>query len=180
MNRDEQLLQRVRSAYEWGRLRRGLGVACLVVPMMALSLGCCGKPSVAVVVGIALATLVTALIWRGGPLGRAVVPGLLAGIAPLVLPMVAGPGCALLGEGYGARYCLLACVVGGLVSGGVVAYLGSRISEDRGAFIVVAGGIAALAGSLGCVIVGLGGIGSMIIGLALVSVPAAIRTADAQ
>ena len=180
MKRNELLLKRARSAYEWSRLRRGLRVACLVAPMMAVSLTGCGRPSMAVLLGVVLAATATALVWRGGTAGRAVVPGLVAGIASLVLPMVAAPGCALIGRGDTAHYCFLACIVGGLASGGVVAWFASRVHDDRGAFIFVAGAIAALAGSLGCVIVGLGGIAAMVVGVALVSVAAALRTAEAR
>jgi len=180
MNPDDQLLKRVQSAYERGRLRRGLRAACLVAPMVLVSLDCCGKTSYTVALGVALTTLTVTLIWRGGIAGRAVVPGLVAGIASLVLPAVAGSSCGLLGEGSSARYCLMACVLGGLASGAMVAYFASRVRVDKGAFVFVAGATAALAGSLGCVILGLGGIVSMVVGLTLVSVPAAMRTADAQ
>jgi hypothetical protein len=148
--------------------------------MTLASLGGCGKPSFAVILGVVLAALTTVSIWRGGIAGRAVMPGLVAGLASLVLPMLTGRGCSLWGETNASRLCWLACIVGGLASGGVVAYFASRVKQDRGAFVFVAGATAALAGSLGCVIGGLGGIASMVVGLTLVSVPAAMRPVEAR
>src|SRR5687768_10865164 len=93
----EALLQNVARVYERGRWLKGLRTAALVVPMMLMSFGCCGKLSVSALIGAVLAALVTGLVWRGGSAGRAVVPGLVAGIAPLAIPLLACPACAAVG-----------------------------------------------------------------------------------
>ena len=56
-----------------------------------------------------------------------------------------------------------------------MAYFASRAREERAVFVFVAGLVAAMAGSMGCVLIGAGGIAAMTAGLALVSVPAGLR-----
>lgn len=176
MRHSEERLDKMRSIYERSRLRRGLRTALFVLPMMAVSFGCCGNLRASIVIAVALALLVTSLVWRGGAIARAVVPGYAAGIVPLVVPLVACPACERMG--ISGSIPLAACVLGGLVSGAVVVYYASREREDRTAFVLAGGAVAALAGSLGCVIVGLGGVLAMTIGLALVT-PFALRNARA-
>jgi hypothetical protein len=55
----------------------------------------------------------------------------------------------------------------------------SRRLGDRRRFIVAAGGIATLAGALGCFMMGFAGVAAMFVALAAVSVPAALRPARA-
>src|SRR5689334_22125297 len=83
-----ELVQRARVAYERGRLVLGLQRSLLVVPMSLFSLGCCGRPALALPVALALAVAVVGFTWRGGLLDRAVLPGLIAGSAGLVLPVL--------------------------------------------------------------------------------------------
>jgi hypothetical protein len=144
--------------------------------MMFVSFGCCGNPHASAAIGAILATLVTVLVWRGGSAARAVVPSLSGGLAALAIPLLACPGCAALGiEG---ALPFASCVLGGVASGAVVVYYASREPEDKVTFVVAGGAVAALAGSLGCVVVGLGGIAAMAVGLAVVA-PIALRSARA-
>jgi hypothetical protein len=165
MNNSNELLESARSAYERGRVAKALRTAALVVPMMLLSFGCCGSQVAALAIGAVLAAAVTVLVWRGGVAGRAVLPGLLAGAVPLAFPLLACPACQR--AGWVGAASLGACVVGGLASGAIVAAYTLRVREDRAVFLVTAGGVAAVAGSLGCVIVGMGGVVAMAIGLML-------------
>lgn len=146
----------------------------MVVPMVLVSFGGCGRPASAIAIGLVLATLATWLVWRGGTAGRAVPPGLVAGLASLLFPLVA---CRVL------EYCevggvlpLVACVLGGLGSGVIVTRYAMREDEDRALFVLAGGTTAALVGSLGCISAGLGGIVAMAAGL-LVVTPFALRTA---
>ncbi len=175
MSSEALLLRRVRATYEWSRWRRGLRAACMVAPMVVASLGFCGNVRLTLTLGVALAVTSAALVWRGGTAGKAVVPGLVAGLVSLAVPTLLSPACALADGPHGIRYCLLACTAGGLASGGVVAHFASRRIEDAGTFVAVAGSIAAVGGALGCMIVGLAGIASMLVGLGAVSLPAALR-----
>jgi hypothetical protein len=179
MDPNEPLLKELTRAYEWGRVRRGLWLGALSVPMTAMSLSCCHSRAHSVVLGAALAVVATGLAWRGGALGRGVVPGFAAGVVPLIFPALAAPTCSQIGGVAGVHLCLLSCIVGGLASGGIVAYAATRVNGNKGAFVFAAGLVAALAGSLGCIFVGAGGVVAMIVGLAIVSVPAGLR-AEAQ
>lgn len=173
----EALLQDIERAYERGRWLKGIRTAALVIPMMLVSFGCCGNVSVSAFLAALLAGLVTFLVWRGGSVGRAVVPGIVAGIASLAIPLLACPTCAAVG--ITGALPLASCVAGGVVSGATVVHYASRESEDRAAFVFAGGAVAALGGSLGCFIVGLGGVAAMAVGLALVT-PFALRGARAS
>jgi hypothetical protein len=145
----------------------------LVVPMTVVALGGCGHREAALAIAAALAALSVILVWRGGVAGRAVVPGLVAGVVPLGFPLVACPLCAKFGA---AHLPMLVCIVGGVVSGAIVAAYAAREDKDRAPFVVSAGLIAALAGSMGCAVLGLGGIAAMAVGLALTT-PVALAVA---
>jgi hypothetical protein len=167
------LLRRARASYELARLAKGLRAAALVVPMAVVSLGGCGHRESALAIAVVLAILSTALVWRGGVAARGVVPGLLAGVVPLGFPLVACPLCERFGAGH---LPMLVCVAGGVVSGAIVAAFAARETADRARFVVSAGLVAAIAGSMGCAILGLGGIAAMAVGLAL-STPVALAVA---
>jgi hypothetical protein len=171
MERSE-LLRRARGAFERGRLAKAARTSALVLPVTLVSFGCCGDRAASLGIAAALATLVFVLVWRGGAAGRGVVPGLVAGVVSLAIPLLVCPACAHAGGV--AILPLVACIVGGVVSGAIVVGYATHEHEDRASFVVAAGAVAALAGSLGCVIVGLGGIVAMALGVALVA-PLALR-----
>jgi hypothetical protein len=170
MDTTERLRQRARRAYEWGRLRGALANAGWVAPMVAVSALTCGHPWTTAGVGLVLALLVTASLWRGGDVGRGVRPGLLAGLAPLLLPAVAcghtciGGMCVLLPA---------VCVVGGTLSGLVVSGFAFRALPPRPLVLSSAFVVAGLVGSLGCLLLGLSGVVGMAAGMALGAAPLA-------
>ncbi len=173
-----ELLERAKGAYERGRARRAARVAVFVLPMIAISLGCCSRHDVSLIAGTVLMGLAVGFKWRGGPWDRAVRPGLLAGVVPLLLPLVAG-ACGPGSDGC-ARYGWPLCVLGGLLAGAVVVRHALRQpGEERRVFLVAAGALAMAAGSLGCVLVGLSGVAAMGAGLVVVSAPAVWRPARA-
>jgi hypothetical protein len=165
------LISRARRAYETGRVAAALPTTALVAPMAALSFFCCGRREATACLATALALLVTALLWRGRDLGRSVRAGLAAGAAPLLLPLLAMP----LGHVCPREACLVfpvACVVGGVVAGVVLAASWRRAGTPRRTRALVAGfAVAALAGSLGCLIAGALGVLGMAAGLALGGAP---------
>ncbi|MBI3449661.1 MAG: hypothetical protein HY049_12195 [Acidobacteria bacterium] len=172
MRSPDEVILRVRSAYERGRILRALRTSVLVVPMVLASFGGCGRPATSIVIGVVLATVATCLVWRGGITGRAVWPGLVAGLAALVVPLVA---CKVLESyGIGGALPLAACVVGGLGSGLIVTRYAMRERDERALFVLVGGGTAALAGALGCLGAGFGGVIAMTAGLLAVT-PLALR-----
>jgi hypothetical protein len=173
MKPSRDLLARARRSYELARLRRGLAAAAIVVPMAIVSLGGCGHRETAIAIAAALAILAAVLVWRGGVGGRGVWPGLVAGVVPLGFPLLACPLCERLGA---AHLPMLVCVAGGVVSGAIIAAYAAREPKDRARFVVSSGLVAALAGSMGCAILGLGGIVAMAVGLALTT-PVALAVA---
>jgi hypothetical protein len=165
------LSARARRAYEMGRLRSALPAVALAVPMVGLSIVLCDRPTASAGFGLALVAILLATAWRGQPFERGARAGLVAGLGPLLLPMAT---CFHLCAG---GVCLLAptaCIVAALVGGaalGLHARHHISASPDAGSFMVTALAVAALVGSLGCVIAGLSGIVGMVIGLALGTVP---------
>jgi hypothetical protein len=177
MERNE-LLARARHAYERGRVRLALRTLLLTVPMGALSVGCCQSLVVSVGLGGLLVVASALLVWRGGVGGRAVTSGLLAGVAPVVLPLAMRAGCSI--SGVGLRYCLSACALGGVIAGAVIWVAAMREKETRKEFVLVAGTVATVAGALGCVVLGVSGVVAMTVALAALSAPAMLRQARAS
>lgn len=164
----------VRRAYELGRWLTGLRFALYVVPMAALSGVVAREPAWAMGVGSVLFALVAGLAWRGQSYGRAVVPGLCAGSAPLVLPLVLrSTGLCCVG-GVCLPLCMLACTLGGLVAGVSLGLRSAAEKQNRWRFLGAATSIAALAGVLGCAIVGTAGIAGMAIAVLGSSLPVAV------
>src|SRR5688572_16996857 len=63
MRPPEAILQDASRAYERGRWLKGLRTAALVLPLMLVSFGCCGRPSASVLLAALLAVLVMLLVW---------------------------------------------------------------------------------------------------------------------
>jgi len=166
---------RAKSAYEAGR--RGLA-SWVALPLVALGVlaACLGtRPAYALAVGALIAVLAWVCIWRGRVAGRAVLPGVLAGLIPLSLAYAAqsyghvctGSAC------YGL--CVPACTTGGVLAGLVIARLGRKVSSPF-MFWGTAALLAGLEGSLGCSCVGFGGVIGLGLGLIVTFVPAWIIT----
>jgi hypothetical protein len=172
------LAARALRAYEWGRLRAALPAAVVAVPMIALSFAVCRQYAASSAGGAALVAVLLAAAWRGQDFGRGARAGLVAGLGPLLLPLAT---CFHLCAG---GTCLLApttCVVAGAVGGVVVTSLARRGGAPGPSrrYLAASLAVAALAGSLGCVIAGLGGVLGMALGLAAGSAPVAWRPSRA-
>lgn len=169
----------VRRAYERGRLRMALRAAALAAPMIVLSLAAGQTPIMSSLVGAALAALATYLRWRGQAWGRAVVPGLLAGSAPLALPLLLrssghcfiGGACCIGGACWSG--CLIGCVLGGVLAGVTIGIAAAAEHRQRGAFLLSATLLASITGVLGCAIVGTAGIAGMAVAVVVSSLPVA-------
>jgi hypothetical protein len=163
------LLTRARRAYEAGRVLLGLRRSAAVVPMAGLSVVACGRPWATAAVAALLLAAVVLFEWRGEGVGRGARVGLLAGIPPLLLPLV------LRGTMHAcsATFCLsysAACLASGVVAGVAIGLWTVRRGV-RGRGVAAAGLVAVLAGSLGCLIAGLGGLGGLALGLGLGAAP---------
>ncbi len=166
---DSERIARARRAYEWGRVPCALRVTWYILPLVVVSLMACAVPERTIATGILLFLVAVGMRWRGGVYGRAMMPGLLAGLGAFSAPLVASaieslPG-ATMGSILGPAY-----FVGGAVTGCVVGVRASRLETDEGRFLLSAGLVAALTGSLGCVLGGAGGVLGMLLGI-LVAMP---------
>jgi hypothetical protein len=170
---DTALRGRARRAYELGRLRRAARAAFGVAPMLALSLVVYQQALVTVLAGAALLLLAVGFGWWGQAPGRAVWPGLLAGSAPLVLPFAlrASGYCCIGGVCWSV--CMLGCIAGGAFAGAALGIASSAESEQRWQFLASATSLAAIAGVLGCALVGAAGITGMALAIVLSSLPLA-------
>lgn len=163
--------RRARRAYELGRLKSAVPVLAVVVPATALSLTCCPVPGVSIACGVALSLVAIALLWYGRAPGRAVWPGLLAGTIPFLAPLTV----ELTGHACIGGTCTMmpaACIGAGLVAGVLLGVYLARVRGDRRPSVLAAALVAALAGSLGCVMMGGAGIAGMSLGLVAGAAPA--------
>jgi hypothetical protein len=165
--------RRARVRYEWARAKRALlGFAPLLL-VVAVATAVARHPSLTVSLGMAAFVAGATLLWYGGDLKRAVLPGVLTGSIPLVLAlctnrmhMCSGDGCFSM--------CVPACSVGGLVAGLLLA----RIGRQRRAgveFWLPAFALALLTGGMGCTCVGYAGMVGLGVGLVMGMAPGLLR-----
>jgi hypothetical protein len=160
-----ELEARARRAYEGGRWKKGLRSAMWAVPAMALSLAVWG-PRMCFRVGPLLVAFCVWLVWRGGPAGRGVVPGLLAGSASVFLLFLVRSGTVCTGP----LLCFFVAAGGGLASALAISGVGARLGLPR-AQLVTAFAVAAVTGLLGCSAFGLGGMVGLAVGSLLGATP---------
>lgn len=170
-----QLQRSVRFAYEVGRLRRALlGVAPLVV-LAALATAVTHRPMSAIGFGAAAIAVGTFLLWFGRDAQRAVLPGFVAGIAPLSLSLCANRVHVCSG-GACTSLCIPACIVGGIAAGLAVATIGNR--RDAGIWYwLCASALALLTGAMGCACIGYSGVIGLAIGFGAGVAPGLLRRA---
>ena len=170
MDSVSQIERRARIRYEMGRMRRALVGFAPVLIIVAVAAVFAKRPSSTVAFGVATFAVGVVLLWYGRDLKRAVLPGLAAGIVPLVLVLCAnhvghvcmGDDCTML--------CIPACAVGGVAAGLAVAAVGVQRRSGAG-FWVAASSIALLTGAMGCACVGYAGLAGLAVGFAVGLVP---------
>jgi len=167
---DAGLVRRARRAYELGRLAAASRRALPLALPISLALAGCGAPQEVLACGGGLLLAVTLFLWRGQEYEAGVWPGVAAGLAPLLLPVLvrfAGHPCRT-----GA--CLLlpaVCALGGLAGGVLLGLFAPRPRAGRVVPFVVACSVAGLTGAVGCLLYGLIGLAVMAAGLAAGAVP---------
>lgn len=155
--------KRVRARYEAARLKRALlGLSpALLVTALAAWLG--DDVRLAIALGAAVFVGGVFLLWYGRDPGRAVLPGVAAGLLPLAFALCTQSmphGCA---GGHCFSTCLPAAAAGGILAGLAVSRFGLR-GPHGVVFWLSASGLALLTGAMGCVCVGLPGLGAMTAG----------------
>ncbi|HTU64025.1 MAG TPA: hypothetical protein VMF89_36415 [Polyangiales bacterium] len=165
------LRNRCKDAYERSRLELGLRAAWPVLPIAALSMLLTHRPAVTLAVSALLVVVAVSFRARGLAYGRALVPGFIAGAAPLVLPIILrSSGHCCIGQACW-QVCMLGCIGGGLVAGISLGMATASQTEDRGAFLLSATAVAGLVGMLGCAISGVSGVIGMVLAMLITSLP---------
>jgi hypothetical protein len=165
------LRNRCKDAYERSRLELGLRASWPVLPIAALSMLLTHRPEVTVAVSALLVVVAVSLRARGLAYGRALVPGFMAGAAPLVLPiLLRSSGHCCIGQACW-QVCMLGCIGGGLVAGISLGMATASQTEGRGIFLLSATAVAGLVGMLGCAISGVSGVIGMVLAMLATSLP---------
>jgi len=173
------LFARTRRAYERGRLRSALWRAAPLVPAVAWIWSWCRYPALALACGAALVALTVAFRWRGQVWGRAVWPGLAAGLPPLVLPFLMREANQVCVGETCCSLCLIGCVGGGIVAGVMVGRRAASLDGGRWSFLAAAGTLALLAGAPACAFAGLVGLAGLLVGFTLGTAPVVLARAPA-
>ena len=165
------LFLRARWSYEMGRLRVALPGVVAAVAVIAYVLSRPHLGSAPLFAVLLLLGAIGAGVWRRVS-ARAVLPGMVAGLAPIFAPLVAvhaGVGCGLHDC---TQLCLVGCLVGGLAAGIFITWRSTRLPSGRRLFLAAAGGIGTLAGALGCLEFGAIGLLLLLAGFAVILSPA--------
>ena len=174
MDSTDRMERRARIRYEVTRMRRALIGFAPVLLVVAIAALVAKRPSATVAFGIVMFSVGVVLLWYGRDLKRAVLPGVAAGLVPLVLVLCAnhvrhvcmGDNCMMV--------CIPACTVGGIVAGLAVASVGVR-HRSGPSFWFASSAVALLTGAMGCVCVGYAGIAGLALGFGAGMVPGLVR-----
>lgn len=178
MTLDLRLMERrMRRAYERGRVKRA---SWLILPWLAvLAVGLWFGPFgiFDYVLGTSLATTGFVYLWRGQLAEQSLVPGVLAGVIPLGLALLAnGPNPHCTHGNGGVSMCTLACAVGGVIAVLRISQF-ARKSERAPMAFGLAVIPAFLLGSIGCGCIGYTGVMAMAGAMFLTSIPDMLRWA---
>ena len=168
-----KLERRARGRYEWARVRWSvLGMVPVLLIIIAASLLGRRPSSAAMFGGVLFATGVVVL-WRGRELRRALWPGVLSGLVPLIAALVANH-LHICAGGHCTTLCLPACSAGGVVAGLVVSFIATRRGLSWG-FWATASALSLLTGAMGCACIGYAGVVGLVTGFALGAMPQLVR-----
>jgi hypothetical protein len=164
---------RARIAYELGRIRIALLGVAPVLAIVAVAVIVGRRPQSALWFGSATMTAGAGMLWYGRDARRAVLPGIAAGVVPLVLALCANTmhSCGI--EGC-ATLCVPACALGGVIAGLAVASVGYQ-RRFGSWFWLSASALALLTGAMGCSCVGYSGVMGLGVGYAAGLVPGVFR-----
>ncbi len=168
-----RLQRRVRWAYELGRLRLALlGIAPLLV-IVVVATRVTNRPTSTFWFGIATIVVGAGMLWYGRQPQKAVLPGISAGLVPLVLALCANHLHAC-GADSCSSHCVPACTLGGVVAGLAVAGVGYQRRAGIW-FCLSASLLALLTGAMGCTCIDYLGVMGLGIGFAVGVVPVLLR-----
>lgn len=172
-------MRRARRAYELARVRRAvLGFAPVVVLVAAAYVFGDGGSWTALL-GLALFVCGAAILWYGRELKHAVLPGIAAGIIPLILVLCARQYGGFCTDLSCTTLCMGACVIGGVLAGLAVAGVGNARRSGPG-FWLAASALSLVTGAMACVCLGLSGVIGLALGYGAGGVPGLLQRAFAK
>jgi hypothetical protein len=163
----EALQAQARSAYERGRWRLGLQAAWPALVMAGLCVALGGQLFATLGLGVVLAAVIAKATHSGRGASRAVIPGLLAGALPLAVGLIACRVPHACVAGFCVSWCAPLCLGAGGLAGVILGARATRAPAERQPSMFVGMTVAVLTGSLGCLVVGLGGVVGMLVGVSL-------------
>ena len=170
MEISDALVLRARRTYEAGRLTSAAARTAALVPLPALALGCGCRPNSVFVAGSIFLAAGLFCFWRGGDWRRGAIPGIVAGLVPLLSStfIMAGSHACRAGT---CGLMTFACAAGGFAGGVLLAWIAPSPRSSKGLPFVVACAIAGLAGGIGCLAYGAVGLAVMVAGLSVGTLP---------
>jgi hypothetical protein len=171
-----ELEKKARRAYERGRvllaLRQGSPLLLLAAALLLLG------PQLWVAAAASALLVITALylLWRGGIHGRALLPGLGAGVLAWLLPSLSRCATPVCSAHLCLQLCLGGAVTGGVLAGALLAYRARHLEDGRETFLFWAACVALLFAVPGCAIAGGAGVLGMLGGFLAGTGPALLAT----
>lgn len=176
----DELERRARRAYEKGRWLDGLVLAAPAGLVGILGVALSGGLARCVVLAVLLFGACAVLAWRGEAWGKAVVPGTLASLPAIGLPMLND----VLGHGCHASSCVAHCLIGccgaGAIAGAIIYRGAKRLRAGHRRYLGGALLLAVLGGAMGCLVFGIAGIAALTLASVVVTLPLAWRAAPAR
>jgi len=163
-NRVILLERNAQRAYERGRLKWAAMGAMFLLTACVLGLLVAGRSPAFYAVAAVLAAFGGAYAWRGGDAGNALLPGLIAGLVPMVLS-ASLLDCRVECSGLCMHHCMTVCGIGAAIGGVAAAVLMRQHPRRHRAWLFAVALIPAV-GLLGCPHVGYGQLAGLLIGLA--------------
>lgn len=165
----DRFMERARRAYELSRLKHAALHSSVALALTAISIAVCQESAWSFAIGGALFALATGLMWRGGVATRAARAGLKAGIVAFAVPIAVFHG--YFGSRCGIDTILIINALTGLGAGVLLSIQSARLEGRRNAFLLGAGPLVLLSGTLGCLFFGPIGVASMAVGYVASTAP---------
>jgi hypothetical protein len=170
-----KLQRRARWAYEFSRLRYAILGVVPVGVILALAACLTHRLTATLWFGAAAILVGAVMLWYGRDPQKAVLPGVAAGLVPLVLALCASHFHACGATGC-SSLCVPACTLGGIVAGLTIASIGNR-RHTGPLFWLCASALALLTGAMGCTCIGYSGVLGLWLGFMAGLVPGLLRRA---
>ncbi|WP_394832935.1 hypothetical protein LVJ94_41185 [Pendulispora rubella] len=170
----DRIERRARMRYEWARAWRAILGFAPVWLVVGLACAFTHRPSWAAAFGVGAFVMGAVMLWYGRDVKRAVLPGLAAGLVPMLFALCANHVQHVCTGGACMTLCMPACVVGGIVAGVAIAGIGHRRRAGLG-FWLGASAMTVLVGAMGCSCIGYSGVIGLALGYTAGIVPGSLR-----